>query len=127
MRVSHPRALDDDTGPAPSRVDVRGTTVPVEDDGTFEIDDEPWLQQFADAYDVTVDELHVEDVSEDGLLGSFDPTDHTVDEVQDHVESIDGSDIVEELEAIRGAESEGKNRTTALEAIDDRLEAEEAD
>jgi hypothetical protein len=61
------------------------------------------------------------DESGEGNL-SWDPADHTVDELRDHVESIDGSNIVQKLEALREAEVTGKNRKTAKEAIDARLD-----
>lgn len=51
----------------------------------------------------------------------FDPSAHTVTEIREHVEQVDGNDVVDELEALRQQELEGKNRTTALDAIDDRL------
>ena len=57
MQIIHPRVLDDDAGPPPSSVDVRGETVPIGEDGSFEIDDQTWLQQFASRYGVDVDEL----------------------------------------------------------------------
>lgn len=63
MQVTHPYALDDDAGPAPSHVDVGGRRVPVEGDGTFIVDAddaESWLQSFAAAYDATADDLVVD-------------------------------------------------------------------
>ncbi|MDZ7730328.1 MAG: electron transfer flavoprotein subunit alpha/FixB family protein [Natrialbaceae archaeon] len=50
---------------------------------------------------------------------TLDPSDVTVDELREAVADIDS---IEDLETIRDAEADGKNRTTALEAIDDRLE-----
>lgn len=84
-----------------------------------------------DAADVALGETPREDVDlpdpvdavedDDALVGGFDPGEHTVDEVREHVQSIDGDDIVAELEALREAEANGEDRTTALEAIDSRL------
>lgn len=59
MQVRHPYAGDDDAGPPPSHVDVNGRSVPV-DDGTFEVSDDRWLQDFADAHDCSVDDLVVD-------------------------------------------------------------------
>lgn len=61
MEVSHPRADDDDVGPPPSFVDVNGERVPVADDGTFEIDDEYWLDDFAAAHDCSAEDLVVDE------------------------------------------------------------------
>ena len=134
MQVKHPQAGDGD-GVPPAKVDVNGEKVPVDEDGTFEVDSESWLQRFANGYDTDLDDLLVDEDdssndedteaneasdSDDGL--SFDPGDHKVDEVEAHVEQIDGSDIVAELEAIRAAEADGKDRSTALDAIDSRLD-----
>lgn len=60
MRVTHPRALDEIAGRPPSRVDVRGTSVPVDDDGTFETDDVAWVRQFAAAHGVAPDNIIVD-------------------------------------------------------------------
>lgn len=121
MQVSHPLAGEGD-GVPPASVDVNGTHVPV-DDGVFAVDDESWLQRFADRYDTTPDELVCEedDEPDDDTL-PWDPGNHTVDEVREHAESIDGDDVVATLEAYREAEANGKDRTTALEAIDSRLD-----
>lgn len=58
MRVVHPRALED-VGTVPASVDVRGESVPVDEDGTFSVPDDAtgWLQTFADRYDVAVADL----------------------------------------------------------------------
>lgn len=121
MQVRHPLAGEGD-GVPPARVDVNGTHVPVED-GTFAVDDESWLQRFADAHDTTPEALvREEDDDPDDDTLSWDPSNHTVDEVREYVESIDGDDIVATLESYRAAEANGKDRTTALEAIDSRLD-----
>lgn len=54
----------------------------------------------------------------------FDPSDYSVDDLRDELGGGDYS--VDELEALRAAETTGDNRTTALEAIDDALDAAEA-
>lgn len=52
----------------------------------------------------------------------FDPSEKTVDELQDALEQNEYSDA--ELEALAEAEADGKNRETALEAIEAELEEE---
>jgi len=59
MRVTHPVALSDD-GHVDSTVYVNGDAVPVDDDGTFEVDDEHWLESFADRYGYDVADLRVD-------------------------------------------------------------------
>jgi hypothetical protein len=50
---------------------------------------------------------------------SFDPSDHTNDEIAELVEDIDNAD---ELPAIRELEKHDQNRSGALDAIDERLD-----
>ncbi|RJS97101.1 gas vesicle protein [Halococcus sp. IIIV-5B] len=57
-------------------------------------------------------------------MADLDPSEHTIDELRDELESIDDPDT---LEAIRESESENENRTGALDAIDERLDAVEDD
>ena len=57
MRVWHPIALED-AGVVDDAVDVNGELVPI-DDGTFECDDESWLDRWADGYGYDADELLV--------------------------------------------------------------------
>lgn len=51
----------------------------------------------------------------------IDPSEYTVDDVESHVESASYS--VDELRAIRSAEKDGENRSTALEAVDEEIDA----
>lgn len=51
----------------------------------------------------------------------IDPTEYTVDELESHVETEPYS--VDELRSIRAAEKAAENRTTALEAIDEEIDA----
>lgn len=51
----------------------------------------------------------------------IDPTEYTVDELESHVETEPYT--VDELRAIRSAEKDGENRSTALEAIDEEIDA----
>lgn len=53
----------------------------------------------------------------------IDPGDHTVSELEDALEEVEDP---EALDAILEAERSGENRTTALEAIEERLETVEA-
>jgi hypothetical protein len=56
---------------------------------------------------------------ESGTL-PFAPGEHTVSELRDRVQDINDADA---LRALRTAEADGGDRTTALDAIDDRLAA----
>ncbi|WP_330633715.1 3-hydroxyisobutyrate dehydrogenase [Halocatena halophila] len=51
----------------------------------------------------------------------LDPAAHTVDEIERRIEQ--GDFTIEELRSIRSAESETENRSTAIEAIDEELDA----
>lgn len=65
--------------------------------------------------------MHVAGSESAGEDLSWDPNDHTVDEVREHVQSIDSDDIITELSLYRSVEQAGENRKTALKAIDSRL------
>lgn len=99
------------------------------DGGNFERvsdDDDVDEGEDVDEVEVASDDSEDEEEEEPETEGddslAFDPNDHTVDDVRDHVRSIDSDDIVAELEAIREAEAAGKDRSTAIEAINARLE-----
>jgi len=119
MRVRHPHALHDHAVPA--AVTVGDENVPVDADGWFEVDaSERWLAHLAERHGVTPDELVYE---EDGppdreQAPAVDPGDLTVANLRDAVADIDDA---EALRAVRRAEADGKNRTTALDAVDARL------
>lgn len=49
----------------------------------------------------------------------FAPGEHTVSELRDRVQEVDDAD---DLRALRTAEAEGEDRTTALDAIDTRID-----
>jgi hypothetical protein len=86
MLVIHPRALDEDAGPPPAAVDVRGETVAVGDDGTFEVDNETWLQRFADRHGVDADTLLADRPAEDDPTTDEDSAgDINVEELADEV------------------------------------------
>ena len=53
-------------------------------------------------------------------MPAIDPDDHTVDELRSALDDVDDT---EELQAILEAEQEGKDRKTAIEAIEARIEA----
>ncbi|EMA36533.1 gas vesicle protein GvpO [Halococcus hamelinensis] len=57
-------------------------------------------------------------------MADLDPSEYTIDELRDELESIDDPDTLEE---VRESESENENRTGALDAIDERLDAVEDD
>lgn len=121
MRVTHPRALDDDAGPPPAAVDVRGRTVPLGDDDAFETDDEAWVRRFANRYDVDPEDIVPDwgDADDDAIGSPFDPGEYTVPELEDELvdEDYGGS----ELHALAAEEQRGKNRETAIEAIESRI------
>lgn len=60
-----------------------------------------------------------EDGPPDDTVEAIDPGDLTVSELSDVVADIDDAD---RLRALRNAEAGGKDRTTAKDAIDDRLD-----
>lgn len=132
MEVEHPRA-GDGPGTPPGAVDVNGERVPVED-GVFEVDDVNWLRRFAQRHSVEPDELVREedgppDEDEEQDEGdaddslAVDPGDHSVADLRDVLDERDLDS--DDLQAIRDAEVSGKDRTTALEAIDSRLDNQE--
>ncbi|RQG92391.1 electron transfer flavoprotein subunit alpha/FixB family protein [Natrarchaeobius chitinivorans] len=53
-------------------------------------------------------------------MSEFDPNEHTVDELDDHLETVDDEDV---LQTILEAEQAGQDRKTAREAVHRRLEA----
>lgn len=67
----------------------------------------------------TSDESVEDDTETEPDAVAFDPSDNTNAEVAELVEDVD---TVEELDAIRELETADKNRTGALDAIDDRLD-----
>jgi len=120
MQVQHPLAGDGD-GVAPSNVDVDGETVPVNEEGVFELPDrrEGWLRRFADAYDADPDDLvHSADAdaesesAEAEVEPPFDPSEFNVDELEERLADSDLTD--EELDALAAVE----DRKTGLDAID---------
>jgi hypothetical protein len=129
MEVTHPRTLDDDAGPPPATVDVRGERVAVKD-GTFEVDDGAWVRRFASAYevdpgrlvegwDVTADED--EDTDASGESDTIDPEEF-VDRtpVSDVAEGIREGEADDQLQAVKEAEEANRERKTVAEAIEER-------
>ncbi|WP_455448305.1 hypothetical protein [Natrinema thermotolerans] len=84
-------------------------------------------EQVADAHPHDVEEIDGEgdaesfeeriDTVRDAV--TFDPADHTIDEIADLVEDVDSA---EELEGIRELEKHEKDRSGALDVIDERLD-----
>lgn len=132
MRLRHPYTLDEDAPDPDGRVHYgRRRSAAVDDDGTFELPDrlarsfvESWpTAEDYDFEDLVVDEEGAGDTGGGGL--PWDPNDHTVGEVREHVGSIDGETLdglAATLRAYREAEADGKGRKTALEAIESRLD-----
>lgn len=120
MQVHHPRA-GDGPGTAPAAVDVDGERRPVNEDGVFEGGDEAWLTRFADRYDADPDALRVGDDDLDGESGTlpFSPDAFTVGEIEDRIADIDDAATVR---ALRNLEEEQQDRTTAIDALDARLD-----
>jgi hypothetical protein len=119
MRVRHPHALHDRA--VPGAITVGDENVAVDDAGWFEVDaSERWLEHLAERHGVTPDELvYKEDGPPDReSTPAVDPGDLTVANLREAVADIDDA---ETLRAIRDAEADGKDRTTAREAIDARL------
>lgn len=123
MIVQHPRA-GDGPGVPPARVDVNGTNRPVSDDGTFEVDSEAWLRRFAERHDVSPAELICDSEETPDATAPFDPSEFTVDELREEVQTIDD---VGAVEAVLSLERGGKNRETATETIHSWLDALRAD
>lgn len=122
MRVVHPRAIDDDEGPPPSHVDIRGDTVALDGEDTFECDDEGWLRQFADAYGVDVETITVDYPSEADKTIANGDVEAFVDRtpVEDVAEDIRNGFVDEVLDEIEAAEEAGRDRKTVAEAIETR-------
>jgi hypothetical protein len=118
MRINHPRNVP------PSRVDVNGTHAEVDEDGTFELPDgvsEGWVQRFASAHGVEADEIVVGDESEgsDDEAPPILASEANVDEIEAAIERVESP---ESIRVILEDEREGKNRTTAVEALESRLD-----
>jgi len=94
---------------APDETDVGDTdaTALADEDVDEAADDDADFESFEDGIETVRDAV------------AFDPSEHTNDEIAELVEDVDSA---EELDAIRELETAGKNRTGALDAIDDRLD-----
>lgn len=62
---------------------------------------------------------NLEPVQEETPDVSLDPSEYTVSELETEIEDYDS---VSALQEVREAEEEGKDRATALEAIDERID-----
>jgi len=111
MRVVHPRAIDDE-GPPPASVDIRGETVGLDDEDTFECDDEGWLRQFATAHGVDLETIVIEE-SQFTSASAENLADENWQTVVSEIESGEVDDLLDELEDI-------DDRDSVQEAIEDR-------
>lgn len=93
-----------------------GDTHPVSDELAGHLADH---DQFEVLDDAGGDDVHEEDGPPDGHLTRYHPSDLTVDEINEKLDSFDYEAL--ELEKLAEEEREGKDRTTAIEAIEDRL------
>jgi len=118
MQVTHPLAGDGDGRP-PAAVDVDGTTVPVDDDGVFEVPDggASWLQRFAAAHDEPPEELVREEDGPPDTDAPFDPSEFTVEELEAELADSDYSDA--ELAALADAEERKTGREVIADARED--------
>lgn len=106
FRLRHPAA------DAHDRVDVNGTSIELGDDGEFEAP-ESWARRWCDANGYDLD-----DVRTDVYVAIGNPSELTVDELQEELPKVYD---ISNLKTAREFETKHKNRTTALEAIDDRI------
>lgn len=84
MRIEHPRAAADGVNP-PSRVDVAGHDVTVDDDGWLELPEgtpASWVETFAAVHDVTFDE--------DGAVVREDSTEDDADAEAETCQEVTG-------------------------------------
>jgi hypothetical protein len=122
MRVVHPRAIDDDEGPPPASVDIRGDTVTLDDEDTFECTDEGWLQQFAAAYGVDLETITVDSPSDADRAIANGDAEAFVDRtpVEDVAGDIRNGTVDGVLDEIEAAEEADRDRTTVHKAIEAR-------
>jgi hypothetical protein len=119
MQVKHPRA-GDGPGTPPAAVDVNGDRRPVNEDGVFEGGDDSWLARFAARHNVDPDTLRVDD-TDDAVAETlpFEPGELTVGDLEARLADVDDAGT---LRALRDQEASDKDRTTAIDAIDARLD-----
>jgi len=121
MTVTHP--LADRDAPAPAAVSAPdGRTYPVADDGTIECPDGVAAElaaALAERYGTAREEDGPPDADGGEPAPTVDPGDHTVADLREAIADIDDADA---LRAVGDAEEAGKNRATAMEAIDSRIE-----
>jgi hypothetical protein len=93
-----------------------GDTREVDDDLAEYLADHPDFDMVGDAGGDDVGSGTETDETAGGVEPPFDPTEHTIDELEEELDTSEygGS----ELHAVAAAEEDGKNRDGALEAID---------
>lgn len=114
----HPRAMEDVEGTVPAAVDLHGEHVPIDEDGTFESENETAVRALADAYDLTLADLRVGGGGSDDEPKLMAPGEFTVSELREYVSDIDDTGALGTLAEL---EREGKDRTTAVDAIESRI------
>jgi len=126
-RYRHPRTFDR-TAAGGFAVDVGGRHVPVDEAGEFTADaeaDRAALTAIARAHDTTVAAMRerAESDDTDGVAGGLpvDPGEETVAGLKD---ALDGVTNVDTLRALLEAERGGKDRKTARDAIQRRINME---
>jgi len=112
MRVVHPIARRE-AGVVDDYVDVRGRSVPVDDDGTFEVPDDArsWLERWAAGYGVNPEGVIVDEPS----VWAESLADEHWQTVVSEVESGEVDDLLDDLEAV-------DDRDSVQQAIADRRE-----
>jgi hypothetical protein len=79
--------------------------------------DEEKANEFYEKYKGTAEEENVEEDDAEETSSEFDPSDHTVAEVKDEVEDYSEEEVEEVLELELG----GKERTTLVEYLEEKL------
>jgi len=79
--------------------------------------DEEKANEFYEKYKGTSEEENVEEDDAEETSSEFDPSDHTVAEVKDEVEDYSEEEVEEVLELELG----GKERTTLVEYLEEKL------
>jgi hypothetical protein len=126
MQVQHPRCTPVDGRKPPSKVSIPGHgNVAVDEEGYLDVENDAVVERamsmLADAYDVEyTDDGNVvfeEDGPPDDVELPVDPSEHTVSDLEKALADVELSDT--EREALLDAERDGKDRDTAIEAIEE--------
>lgn len=123
MRIQHPTA-ERDAPTTPLVACPDGQHRAVGEDGMVSIDDADVAAELADVwgeqYGVDPEELLVDDDDgDDADAPPFDPSNHTIAELQNELGDVDDGD---DLLMIEEAETNGRGRKGALQAIHSRMD-----